>query len=135
HAWAEVWFPGLGWQGFDPTASVPLAGDASSSSASSGLLSYLSHRVPHPPAAVVVALGLLAVLAIAYVAGGRAWRKLVGFLHRPAPSWTESCQLRLEQAGAARGRPRRENETVREYVAALGRGPLPDPRLPQLADI
>ena len=27
HAWAEVWFPGIGWQGFDPTASVPLAAD------------------------------------------------------------------------------------------------------------
>ena len=24
HAWVEVWFPGVGWQGFDPTASVPL---------------------------------------------------------------------------------------------------------------
>jgi transglutaminase-like putative cysteine protease len=26
HAWAEVWFPEVGWQSFDPTASVPLAG-------------------------------------------------------------------------------------------------------------
>jgi uncharacterized protein (DUF58 family) len=28
HAWVEVWFPDTGWQAFDPTASVPLAGDA-----------------------------------------------------------------------------------------------------------
>jgi ABC-type multidrug transport system fused ATPase/permease subunit len=28
HAWAEVWFPSTGWQAFDPTASVPLAGDS-----------------------------------------------------------------------------------------------------------
>jgi transglutaminase-like putative cysteine protease len=27
HAWAEVWFPFTGWQAFDPTAEVPLAGD------------------------------------------------------------------------------------------------------------
>ena len=27
HAWAEVWFAGIGWGPFDPTASVPLAGD------------------------------------------------------------------------------------------------------------
>ena len=28
HAWTEIYFPGVGWQGFDPTASVPLAGEA-----------------------------------------------------------------------------------------------------------
>ncbi|HMV76195.1 MAG TPA: transglutaminaseTgpA domain-containing protein, partial [Microthrixaceae bacterium] len=31
HAWAEVWFPDVGWVPFDPTARVPLAGDAASS--------------------------------------------------------------------------------------------------------
>ena len=25
HAWVQVWFPGYGWQNFDPTAHVPLA--------------------------------------------------------------------------------------------------------------
>ena len=25
HAWVQVWFPGAGWQSFDPTAQVPLA--------------------------------------------------------------------------------------------------------------
>jgi protein-glutamine gamma-glutamyltransferase len=29
HAWVEVWFPDTGWQSFDPTADVPLAGDSS----------------------------------------------------------------------------------------------------------
>ena len=24
HAWVQVWFPGYGWQSFDPTAVVPL---------------------------------------------------------------------------------------------------------------
>lgn len=27
HAWVEVWFPTTGWQAFDPTAAVPLAGE------------------------------------------------------------------------------------------------------------
>ncbi|MEZ5376764.1 MAG: transglutaminaseTgpA domain-containing protein [Acidimicrobiales bacterium] len=27
HAWTEVYFAGIGWQGFDPTAKVPLAGE------------------------------------------------------------------------------------------------------------
>ena len=31
HAWVEVWFPDTGWQAFDPTASVPLAGEANRS--------------------------------------------------------------------------------------------------------
>ncbi|HET9731015.1 MAG TPA: transglutaminase domain-containing protein, partial [Acidimicrobiia bacterium] len=31
HAWAEIYFPGIGWQHFDPTASVPLSGDQPSS--------------------------------------------------------------------------------------------------------
>ena len=35
HAWAEVYFPGVGWQAFDPTASVPLAGNAKHHSAAS----------------------------------------------------------------------------------------------------
>ena len=25
HSWVQVWFPGVGWQSFDPTAQVPLA--------------------------------------------------------------------------------------------------------------
>jgi transglutaminase-like putative cysteine protease len=28
HAWVEVWFPAFGWVAFDPTASVPLAGES-----------------------------------------------------------------------------------------------------------
>jgi hypothetical protein len=28
HAWVEVWFPSFGWVAFDPTASVPLAGES-----------------------------------------------------------------------------------------------------------
>ncbi|MHB1923922.1 MAG: transglutaminaseTgpA domain-containing protein [Acidimicrobiales bacterium] len=42
HAWAEVWFPGIGCEPFDPTASVPLSGD-SSPTAASGLQAYLVH--------------------------------------------------------------------------------------------
>lgn len=32
HAWVEVWFPRTGWQAFDPTVEVPLAGEIDRSS-------------------------------------------------------------------------------------------------------
>ena len=38
HAWVEVWFPETGWQAFDPTASVPLSGEASSDSVGADLV-------------------------------------------------------------------------------------------------
>ncbi len=49
HSWAEVWFPGLGWQGFDPTAEVPLAGDPGPSSAATGIAEYLDFSLPALP--------------------------------------------------------------------------------------
>ena len=33
HAWVQVWFPGYGWQSFDPTADVPLANPSPGSGA------------------------------------------------------------------------------------------------------
>ena len=32
HAWVEVYFPGVGWQGFDPTATVPVGAERTDSS-------------------------------------------------------------------------------------------------------
>ena len=49
HAWVEVWFPQTGWQAFDPTASVPLAGESDPGTVGGDLLaatlsSISSHR-------------------------------------------------------------------------------------------
>jgi hypothetical protein len=44
----------------------------------------------------------------------------------PQPTWAEDCQLRLDHIGAARGRPRRGDETVFEYAAALRDRSPPD---------
>jgi transglutaminase-like putative cysteine protease len=41
HAWAEVWFPGIGWQSFDPTAKVPFAGEPFSSAAGAGIAGFV----------------------------------------------------------------------------------------------
>jgi len=50
HSWVEVWFPQTGWQAFDPTASVPFAGDAGGGTVGSDLVgaavsSIVSHRM------------------------------------------------------------------------------------------
>ena len=108
HAWAEVYFPGVGWQGFDPTASVPLAGDADPSG------SWLDGARRNIPEFV---LGLAAVVAGVSAAPGMvaaARRSL-----RRRRSWPASALARLERMGRRAGRPRSPAETPREYANAL----------------
>ncbi len=133
HSWAEVWFPGVGWQPFDPTASVPLSGDGGLSRASSGLASYLTQRLPQLPAWLVstgVAVGAVAVVVALVVGWLRARRRRLG-AHR---SWADTALARLEALGAARGRHRRSSETATEYAGALRRAGG-DRRLDQVAAI
>ncbi len=117
HAWAEVYFPGIGWQTFDPTANVPLAGDSQIDAAGSGALSYLSARL-HIPTDVLAALPILAGV-VTLVLAIRALRR------RPAKvvlsrSWASTRLARLERLGARRGRPRAPSETTPNFVRALG---------------
>lgn len=117
HAWAEVYFPGIGWQGFDPTAHVPLAGDSQIDAAGTGALSYLSARLHIPGellAGISIAAGLIGI--------GFAVRSL---RRRPGKvaisrSWASQRLARLESLGATRGRPRAPSETTPNYVRALG---------------
>ena len=114
HAWAEVYFPGVGWQGFDPTAQVPLAGDSQIDAAGTGALSYLSAAAPHPERAARRRLDR-----------GRADRPRVRAAVAPAPaaagsrssrSWASQRLGRLEiarrDAGADRARRARRPRTT-----------------------
>ena len=67
---------------------------------------------------------MLVIAGIA-LAGARRVRKLRA-RRRPArpPTWGEAWLDCLERAGAERGRPRKPNESVREYVDVLRRGPM-----------
>lgn len=69
HAWVEVWFPETGWEAFDPTASVPLAGDADAGTVGGDLMgaavsSVLSHRAEIGIVVVVLLGGWVAVRVI-----------------------------------------------------------------------
>jgi len=133
HSWAEVWFPGVGWQSFDPTASVPLSGDGGLSRASSGLPSYLAQRLPHPPAWLVsTALPLGAVVVVVTMAA-RWWRSRRS-RRRDERSWADTTLARLEELGEARGRQRRRSETATEFARALSRS-FGDERLDQVAAV
>lgn len=119
HLWTEVWFSGVGWQSFDPTAVVPLFGDATSTRAGTGLAAYLAGHLPQLPGwleiAMMMAVGL-ALCSAVVVHLSAVWTKRS---RRPQPSWADRCLARLEEKGAAEGRPRRGSETVYEYAAVL----------------
>jgi transglutaminase-like putative cysteine protease len=117
HAWAEVYFPGIGWQGFDPTAEVPLAGDSQIDAAGTGAFSYLSARL-HIPGELLAGISVLAGL----VGLGFALRSIRRRPGRVAVSrsWASQRLARLEALGATRGRPRAPSETTPNYVRALG---------------
>lgn len=113
HAWAEVWFPRYGWVGFDPTADVPLAGDAASGAASRAW--WLEHLA-----------GLLLALAVTTAAAGPTWRLvrrlatgLRGRTRRAPSTWAGDMERRLEELGERHGRPRSTAQTLGAYVEEL----------------
>jgi transglutaminase-like putative cysteine protease len=75
HAWAEVWFPEVGWQAFDPTAGVPLAGDTGATTIGAGMLSGAAGWAAGHPALFATALAVPAAAAV-------AWRVLSELLRR-----------------------------------------------------
>lgn len=60
HAWTEVYFPGVGWQSFDPTSGVPLAEPLDGENGS-GAPAF-------DPATLAVAFVVIAAGALAYLA-------------------------------------------------------------------
>jgi hypothetical protein len=77
----------------------------------------------------LAALVVLAAVVWSARAGARWWRR------RAALPWATRFFTRVERAGAARGRPRRPQETPVEYAAGLAAGVLPDPRLAEVGEL
>jgi hypothetical protein len=109
HAWAEVYFPGVGWQGFDPTASVPLAGEAPRTR------SWLEQaRAALPVLAALVVVGVGGALALG------ALRRRAGRLGtRRTPSWSATMLRRVERVGRRAEVPVAPGQTVREYAQTV----------------
>jgi protein-glutamine gamma-glutamyltransferase len=124
HAWVEVWFPGVGWQGFDPTASVPLAGEYSSSTGAR-LGRIFQRLLP-----VLLAIGVL-------IAAGVGIAMLLRRRRRPrsVTPWVSSFYASVQKEGAKRGRARSPSETPAAYVRALGATVLPHPGLDVVGEV
>jgi transglutaminase-like putative cysteine protease len=69
HAWVEVWFPETGWQAFDPTSEVPLAGESVRASIGGDVVRALNGLLDRHGAVVALfAAGAAAVSVAAAVA-------------------------------------------------------------------
>ena len=111
HAWVQVWFPGYGWQNFDPTADVPLANPAPGTVLASSIGRGLAH-LPWIPISLVAGV----VVVVLVVRARRA--------RRPA-TWAHQVAADLARAGVRTGVPRRTDETLTAYGGHLGRA-LPE---------
>ena len=120
HAWVQVWFPGYGWEDFDPTAAVPAAPPSPGVTALDDVGSALS-RIPAVPVVLTaVAVGLV----VFFVRRLRA---------RPA-TWAARVARSAERAGRRAGRPRRPAETLADYADRLDElGGSEDPAWSRLA--
>jgi protein-glutamine gamma-glutamyltransferase len=105
HAWVQVWFPGYGWQSFDPTAYVPTANPSTASTIGNDVLGVL-RRVPVVPAASAGALLVVGVLAL-------VWRR-----RRPR-TWSTKVTRELERAARRAGLEAGPGATLASLAAAL----------------
>ena len=134
HAWTEVYFPGIGWQAFDPTARVPFAGEAPPDAARVGLREYLGRHLPGLTSPLGLALMLGAVVGVVALWHKHLIALWVRLGRRRQRSWAERQVAQLDRIGADLGRDREPGETPVEYAAALRRSVLRDPSVTAVAE-
>jgi transglutaminase-like putative cysteine protease len=122
-AWPEVWFPGAGWQRFDPSGSVVPRDSADHRSIWERILNLVEQLW-------AVLLLLVVVLVVCLIARRHRVRKEL-----ESVAWATRFYARLVRAGSKRQRPPRPDETPVEYTTALATSALPDPRLVEVGEL
>lgn len=132
HAWTEVWFAGVGWVPFDPTAAVPAAGSTASGAEVTSW--WWEHAVTALLAAALV-VGMVGPVSRAVRRFATWWRarrrRRTGAEMPWSPTWVSELIAGMERSGSRDGRPRAPNETVARYGAALAQR-WGDPRAAEL---
>ena len=106
HAWVQVWFPGYGWQSFDPTAVVPLANPSPGSTLLHDVARLLG-RLPWVPIGLVLVATSVVTLVAVCDAAGRAPGPRRRAEHRGSRQAGRATASAQRDPDRVRGRPRR----------------------------
>ena len=128
HSWAEVYFAGIGWVEFEPTApfaqaaapAAPVNGDSAAPPTFEPPqpMAVVPPRAPQRPTPWFLWLGLAALALVAWQLWGRralARRRAP----RPALDVVQNAFAGLQDGAAAAGYPYRPGQTPDEFAAAL----------------
>jgi len=125
HAWTEVWFPTFGWVPFDPTADVPLSGDAPTHPEVSWIWEHLSLLL-----VIVAAATSIVRPAARLIRASWRWarRSIAERRKRKRSGWVAEAERRFDRLAGTEDEPRSPHETATMFgarVSSRRRDPRP----------
>ncbi|MET0909749.1 MAG: transglutaminaseTgpA domain-containing protein [Ilumatobacteraceae bacterium] len=135
HAWVEVWFPETGWEAFDPTATVPLAGDAQARTVGGDLVSAaISSIASHPVEVGAVMAGAMLLAAAVRVVDEQRRRRRRGRWGLAQDRFIELGDRLDVDDSLPTGSPPHGSPRTNPQRGELIRSRLDDPDAPDAAD-